>query len=593
MIQVDYSKDNKFDLHGLLRLRESYLRQDEHSPQDRYAFVAKSFGSNKEHAQRMYNYMSDHWFSPSTPVLSFGRTTNGLPISCFLPYLNDTSDGLLDTSTECRVLSMSGGGIGLGVGIRSSDSKSTGVMPHLRTYDDDTLAYRQGSTRRGSIAAYLDITHPDIFRFLEMRKPTGGDPNSKCLNLHHGINIPDTFMERVWALSTGTYSDGCLIPYNSELKAELEKWPLIDPHSGEVKDIVSVKELWQRILSLRMQTGEPYLHFIDTSNRSVPLSQIKLGLKIKQSNLCTEITLPTDEERTAVCCLGSVNVEYFDSWVGNEQFIADIIEFLDNILQFFIDNAPDRIARARYSAMRERSLGLGQLGFHAYLQQRLVPFESPVAFSISRNIAKHIYERAKSATKNLAVLRGECPDALGSGVRNMCVLAIAPNASSSIIVGNTSPSVEPFRANIFIQDTMSGSQVFKNKYLEQLLERKGCNTPEVWAEITKNNGSVLTLDCLSEYEKDVFKTAIEIDQQWIIELAAERQKYIDQAQSINLFFEPSVSIEYLHNVHLQAWKKGLKTLYYCRSTAIKRAEKVGHLIKRQIIDEENCLACEG
>lgn len=595
-MNIDYSKDSLFDAHGIARLRDSYMRPEETSPQDRFAYVAKTFSSNDTHAQRMYDYMANHWWSNSTPILSFGRTKHGLPISCFLPWLPDTSDGLLDTSTECRALSMAGGGIGLGVGLRSNDDKSTGVMPHLKTYDDDTLAFRQGTTRRGSIAAYLDISHPDILKFLDMRKPTGGDPNQKCLNLHHGVNIPEEFMDRVYALSTGKYYHNQFqFPQDPNLLADLDKWPLIDPNSKQVKQVVSVKDLWQKLLTLRISTGEPYLHFISTTNDKLPKEHRNLGLSVRQSNLCTEITLPTDEHRTAVCCLGSLNLEHWADWKDHPTFISDCVEFLDNVLEYFITHAPDRMIRAKYSASRERSIGIGAMGFHALLQKNMIAFESPMAYSLNMRIFKHIKEKTDAATRLLAIERGACPDSIEGGEgdrRNIHLVAIAPNASSSIIMGNTSPSVEPYRANYFVQDTLSGSFVVKNKYLEQLLESRGLNTDATWNSILRSKGSVLHLEGLTNYEKSVFKTAIEIDQQWIVEHAAVRQQFIDQAQSINLFFEPTVDIEYLHNVHINAWIKGLKTLYYCRSEAVKRAENVGALITREIIPEEACLACE-
>ena len=394
-IEVDYSRDNLFDILGIKRLQESYMREDETSPQQRFAFVSKQFGSNEKHAQRLYEYSSKHWLSYSTPILSFGRSARGLPISCFLPYLHDSSAGLVDTLSEVNWLSMLGGGVGIGIGIRASDDKSVGVMPHLRTYDASSLAYRQGSTRRGSYAAYLDISHPDILLFLEMRKPTG-DPNMRALNLHHGINIPDTFMEII---------ERCMKDPNAD-----DSWELKDPHNGQVREVVSAKDLWVRVMDMRMQTGEPYLHFIDTSNRMMPQFQKDLGLSIKQSNLCSEIILPTNKDRTAVCCLSSVNLEYYDDWKDDPLFLRDIAEMLDNVLQYFIDNAPDSVSRARYSAERERSIGIGALGFHAYLQQNDIPFESVLAKSANNRIFKHIREGLNEANQQLGAQRGEAPD---------------------------------------------------------------------------------------------------------------------------------------------------------------------------------------
>ena len=401
-INVDYSRDALFDQLGLKRLQESYMKEEEISPQQRFAFVSKQFGTDEAHAQRLYEYASRHWLSYSTPILSYGRSARGLPISCFLPYLHDSSAGLVDTLSEVNWLSMLGGGVGIGVGIRSADDKSVGVMPHLRTYDASSLAYRQGRTRRGSYAAYLDISHPDIHIFLEMRKPTG-DPNMRTQNLHHGINIPDSFMQII---------ENCMKDPNAN-----DDWELKDPHNGEVREVVSAKELWQKVLELRMMTGEPYLHFIDTSNRMMPEFQKKLGLSIKQSNLCSEIILPTDKERTAVCCLSSVNLEYYDEWKDDPLFLADIAEMLDNVLQYFIDNAPAAIGRAKYSAERERSIGIGALGFHAYLQRRNIAWESAIATGTNVKMFKHIREKLNEANIKLGAERGEAPDAAGTGNR--------------------------------------------------------------------------------------------------------------------------------------------------------------------------------
>ena len=591
-ITVDFSRDSLFDELGLKRLKESYMREDETSPQERFAYVSKSFGSNAEHSQRLYEYSSRHWLSYSTPILSFGRSKRGLPISCFLPYLDDSAEGLVDCLAEVNWLSMLGGGVGIGIGIRSADDKSVGVMPHLRTYDASSLAYRQGRTRRGSYAAYLDISHPDILIFLEMRKPTG-DQNMRCQNLHHGINITDDFMHIIEQSMLDPQFD--------------DTWNLKDPHSGEVRDTVSAKELWQRILEIRMQTGEPYLHFIDTSNRLMPEFQKAKGLSIKQSNLCSEIILPTDKERTAVCCLSSVNLEYYDEWKNDSLFLRDVAEMLDNVLQYFIDNAPDTVHRAKYSATMERSIGIGALGFHAYLQKNNLAWESALATSANNKMFKHIRAYLDQANIYLGQQRGEAPDAKGTGQRFSHMLAIAPNASSSIIMGNTSPSVEPFRANAYRQDTLSGSHLNKNKHLDKIIQEKCQNDNkldynEIWSSIIANDGSVQHLNFLDEWQKDVYKTSMEIDQRWLVDHAANRQSYIDQAQSVNLFFRPDVNVKYLHAVHFQAWKQGLKTLYYCRSEKLAKADKVSKKIERQVIEEidlkalateEVCLACEG
>ena len=592
-IQIDLSRDDLFDKLGIQRLKESYMREEEESPQERFAFVSKQFSSNPEHAQRLYDYASKHWLSYSTPILSYGRNDKGMPISCFLNYINDTAEGLVENLSETNWLSMLGGGVGIGFGIRSSDDKSTGVMPHLKTYDASSLAYRQGKTRRGSYAAYLDISHPDIIQFLEMRKPTG-DQNVRCLNLHHGINISDRFMDLIERCMTDSDAD--------------DGWNLTDPHSGEIRDTVSAKALWQKILEMRMETGEPYIHYIDTSNRAMPEFQKKLGLKIHQSNLCSEIILPTNEERTAVCCLSSVNLENYDSWSKNEMFLKDMAEMLDNVLQFFIDNAPDAVSRAKFSAQRERSIGIGALGFHAYLQKKNLPWECAMAKVTNNRIFNHIRTRLDEANRTLGTERGEAPDAKGTGRRFSHVMAIAPNASSSIIMGNTSPSIEPFRANAYRQDTLSGAFLNKNKYLDNLIKGKiesgetKQEYDEIWSSIIANDGSTQHLRFLDQDEKDVFKTAMEIDQRWLIEHAADRQKFIDQGQSLNIFFRPDVNIMYLHAVHFLAWKKGIKTMYYCRSEKLGKADRVSKRIEREVIKEldmtaivndEECIACEG
>ena len=592
-IEIDLSRDELFDKLGLQRLRESYMREDEESPQHRFAYVSTTFASNPEHAQRLYDYSSKHWLSYSTPILAYGRTGKGMPISCFLNYIEDTAEGLVANLSETNWLSMMGGGVGIGFGIRSSDEKSTGVIPHLKTYDASSLAYRQGKTRRGSYAAYLDISHPDITEFLEMRKPTG-DQNRRCLNLHHGVNISDRFMELI---------ERCMQDSDAD-----DGWNLIDPHSGEIRDTVSAKALWQKILELRMETGEPYIHFIDTSNRLMPEFQKKLGLKIHQSNLCSEIILPTNEERTAVCCLSSVNLEYYDAWSKNELFLRDMAEMLDNVLQFFIDKAPDTVSRAKFSAMRERSIGIGALGFHAYLQKKMLPFDCAMAKVTNNRIFSLIRRKLDEANLELGKERGEAPDAERTGRRFSHVMAIAPNASSSIIMGNTSPSVEPYRANAYRQDTLSGAFLNKNRYLDQLIKSKiesgetKQDYDEIWSSIIANDGSAQHLRFLSQDERDVFKTSMEIDQRWVVEHAADRQNFIDQSQSINLFFRPDTNIVYLHAVHFLAWKKGMKTLYYCRSEKLGKADRVSRRIEREVIKEidmsamindEECIACEG
>jgi ribonucleoside-diphosphate reductase alpha chain len=592
-IKVDYTRDSLFDELGKIRLKESYMRDDEVSPQERFAYVSSKFGSNPEHAQRLYGYSSKHWLSYSTPILSFGRSKRGLPISCFLNYIEDTAEGLVDNYSETSWLSMMGGGVGIGFGIRSASDKSTGVMPHLKTYDASSLAYKQGSTRRGSYAAYLDISHPDIINFLEMRKPTG-DQNMRCLNLHHGINIPDAFMEIIERSMVDDHAD--------------DGWDLVDPASNEVRERVSARELWQRILEMRMQTGEPYIHFIDESNRKLPQWLKDKGLKVHQSNLCSEIILPTNEERTAVCCLSSLNLEYYDEWKHDTLFLRDIAEMLDNVLQYFIDNAPTSIERAKFSAMRERSIGIGALGFHAFLQKNSIPWESSLAVGKNKQIFAFVRGKLDEANKQLGLERGEAPDAVGTGNRFSHLMAIAPNASSSILMGNTSPSIEPYRANAYRQDTLSGSHLNKNRYLDELIQKEAVNhkegwADEVWSSIIANDGSVQHLDWMDDWTKDVFKTSMEIDQRWVVQHAADRQVYVDQAQSLNVFFRPDSHIKYIHAVHFQAWKQGLKTMYYCRSDKIAKADKVSKRIEREVIKEidlhaltggdDVCIACEG
>ena len=589
-IPIDLTRDSLFDANGLLRMRESYMLESESSPQERFAYVSTKFSSHKAHAQRLYDYASRHWLSYSTPILSYGRSKNGLPISCFLSYIPDTSTGLVDTLSEVNWLSMLGGGVGIGVGIRSSDDKSVGVIPHLKTYEACSLAYRQGRTRRGSYAAYLDISHPDILQFVDIRKPTG-DPNSRCMNLHHGINVSDKFMQLIEKCCTDPGAD--------------DTWELVDPHSVEVVGKVSAKELWQKILETRMMTGEPYLHFIDTANRALPKHLKDRGLSIKQSNICAEIELPTDKDRTAVCCLSSLNLDYYDEWKDNQLFFEDVARMLDNVLTCFIDGAPASISRASLSAFRERSIGVGALGFHSYLQKKNIPFDSFQGLLYSNSIFANIRKRLDAANTLLGSQLGSAPD-YGSPSEEgyQCkrfshLMAIAPNASTSIIMGNTSPSIEPFRANAYRQDTLSGAFLNRNRNLEALLSSrlKGEELDDVWSSIISHDGSVQHLDCLSDEEKSVFKTAIEIDQRWIVKHAAARQVHVDQGQSINLFFLPDCNVKYLHQVHMDAWKSGLKSLYYCRSEKVGKADKVARSVERKVIEEiatgVDCVACEG
>jgi ribonucleoside-diphosphate reductase alpha chain len=562
----------------------------ETSPQDAFARAATAFADDDEHAQRLYDYASKLWFMFSTPVLSNGGTTRGLPISCFLNYVDDSREGITGHYTENAFLSSVGGGIGgcwngvRSVGSKTSNgSESTGVIPFLKVVDAEMLAFSQGVTRRGSYAAYLDMSHPEIEEFLDVRKPTGGDINRKSINLHHAVVVPDRFMQ--------------LIEGATKQEGFDDSWSLIDPHTNQVVKIVSAKTLWVKLIQNRVETGEPYIMFEDTVQNALPSFQKELGLKVHHSNLCSEITLATDKDRTAVCCLSSVNLEEYDQWKDNEMFIPDLVRMLDNVLTYFIENAPDSLHRARFSAWRERSIGLGAMGFHAYLQRYNIPFESAIAKSRNMQMFRRIKDEAVRATKDLGISRGECPDSSGNGVRNSHLLAIAPNASSSIICGNTSPSIEPYRANAFVQKTKTGSSLLKNEYLENTLDDIGMNTDEVWKSIITNNGSVQHLEFLDDYTKDIFKTAVEIDQRWVVEFAADRQEYICQSQSLNLFFPADVSKQELHALHMMAWKRKVKTLYYLRSEAIKRADKVSDEALRQMIfdsiDDNACLACEG
>ena len=586
-VKIDYSRDSLLTDFSIKTLQDRYLVGDEKSPQEAFARAAEAFADDDDHAQRIYDYASNLWFMFATPVLSNGGTARGLPISCFLNYVDDSREGITGHYTENAFLSSFGGGIGgswsdvRSSGTRTSKgSESTGVIPFVKVVDAEMLAFSQGVTRRGSYAAYLHITHPEIEEFLDGRKPTGGDTNRRFLNLHHGVVISDRFMETIHrATKEPGYDDS---------------WELVDPHTKEVKKVVSARALWVKILQNRMETGEPYIMFEDAVNNDLPSFQQKKGLYVNHSNLCSEITLPTNEERTAVCCLSSVNLEYFDEWKNHASFIPDLVRFLDNVLQYFIDNAPSQLEKAKYSAYRERSIGLGAMGFHAYLQKNNIPFEGPVAASANHMIFKHIKDGAMEETLQLAVERGACPDDDSCRVRNAHLLAIAPNASSSIICGNTSPSIEPFRANAYTQKTKSGSYLQKNKFLEELLEKYGKNDDKTWRDIVTNKGSVQHLEFLSDMEKEVFKTAVEINQAWVIEHAAERQQFICQSQSLNLFFPPDVNKGELHNIHMVAWAKNLKTLYYLRSEAISRADNVSNEVKREIIfEQQDCLSCEG
>ena len=586
-MKLDYSKDKLLTEFSIKTLEDRYMVPGESSPQEAFARAARTFADDDEHAQRLYDYASNLWFMFATPVLSNGGTERGLPISCFLNYVDDSREGITEHYTENAYLSSFGGGIGgswssvRAQGTKTSKgSESTGVIPFMKVVDAEMLAFSQGVTRRGSYASYLHMSHPEIEEFLDIRKPTGGDVNRKCINLHHGVVIPDKFMETIHRATHEENFD--------------DSWELIDPHSGEVKKVVSARTLWVKLLQNRMETGEPYLMFEDAVNAELPDFQKRKGLYVNHSNLCSEITLATNEERTAVCCLSSVNLEYYDEWKKVPAFIPDLVRMLDNVLEHFITNAPDSLERAKYSAFRERSIGLGAMGFHAYLQKSNIPFEGIIASSVNYEMFDFIKSNALQETRRLAVERGACPDDDSCEVRNAHLLAIAPNASSSIICGNTSPSIEPFRANAFTQKTKSGSYLMKNKFLEEVLESKGANTEDTWKSVVTNKGSVQHLDVLTPEEKEVFKTAVEINQSWVVEHAAQRQEFICQSQSVNLFFSPDVNKADLHNIHMLAWAKNLKTLYYLRSEAISRADNVSNKVKREIIFEQSdCLSCEG
>jgi len=588
-VKIDYSKDSLLDNFAYATLKDRYMIPSETSPQEAFARAAECFADDEAHAQRLYDYVSNLWFMFATPVLSNGGTRRGLPISCFLNYVEDSREGITDHFTENAFLSSFGGGIGgTWSDVRSSGTKtskgseSTGVIPFVKVVDAEMLAFSQGVTRRGSYAAYLHMSHPEIEEFLDGRKPTGGDINRKFTNLHHAVVVPDSFME--------------LIHKASKDKGFDDSWSLIDPHTKAVVKTVSARALWVKILQNRMETGEPYLMFEDAVNNDLPDFQKRKGLKVHHSNLCSEITLATDEERTAVCCLSSVNLEYYDDWKNHGSFIPDLIRMLDNVLTYFINNAPSQLEKAKFSAMRERSIGLGAMGFHAYLQKNDIPFESGLAGGINMEMFSYIKDKADQTTRELAIEKGACPDDDTASVRNAHLLAIAPNASSSILCGNTSPSIEPFRANAYTQKTKTGSNLVKNKFLDALIKEKVSPElyEETWSSIVANKGSVQHLDFLDDWKKDVFKTAVEINQSWVVEHASVRQEFVCQSQSVNLFFPPDVNKADLHNVHMLAWAKNLKTLYYLRSEAISRADNVSNQAKREIIFEQSdCLSCEG
>ena len=596
VIKIDRSKDNNLTDFGKATLKDRYLGLNE-SYQDLFARVASTYADDNLHAQRLYHYISNLWFMPATPVLSNGGTKRGLPISCFLNEASDSLDGILDLWSENVWLAAKGGGIGSYWGnLRSIGEKigkvgkTSGIIPFIKVMDSLTMAISQGSLRRGSAACYLPIDHPEIEEFIEMRRPTGGDPNRKSLNLHHGILVTDAFMR---AVETD------------------QQWALKSPADGSVQSTISARNLWIRLLTARVETGEPYIIFIDTVNRLIPQHHKLAGLNVKTSNLCSEITLPTgiDKEgrdRTAVCCLSSLNLEKYDEWKDDKKLINDVMRFLDNVLSDFINRAPEQFSDAKYSAEKERSVGLGVMGLHSYMQKKMVPLGSIMSKVWNKKIFKNIQEKVDQASKDLAEERGACPDAADYDVKERFSnkTAIAPTASISIICGGASPGVEPVAANSYTHKTLSGSYNVRNRYLQKLLEKHDKNNEETWSSITTNQGSVSHLDYLTDLEKDVFKTAFELDQKWIIELSGDRTPYISQAQSINLFLPADVHKRELHQIHFQAWKKGLKSLYYCRSKSIQRAENINtgsstdvetNVYKsgeNQELEYDECLSCQ-
>ena len=593
-IKIDRSKDSNLTDFGKATLTDRYLSENE-SYQDLFARVAATYADDNLHAQRLYNYISKLWFMPATPVLSNAGTTRGLPISCFLNEASDSLDGIVNLWSENVWLAAKGGGIGSYWGnLRSIGEKvgrvgkTSGIIPFIKVMDSLTLAISQGSLRRGSAACYLPIDHPEIEEFIEMRRPTGGDPNRRALNLHHGVLVTDAFMR---AVETD------------------DDWALKSPYDGTIQSTIKARNLWIRLLTARVETGEPYIVFIDTVNRMIPQHHKLAGLTVKTSNLCSEITLPTGidkygKDRTAVCCLSSLNLENYDEWKDEPGFIEDIMRFLDNVLTDFINRAPESFDDAKYSAMRERSVGLGVMGFHSFMQKNMIPIESVMAKVWNKKMFQLIDKEVNAASKKLAEERGPCPDAAEYGIneRFSNKTAIAPTASISIICGGASPGIEPIAANSYTHKTLSGSFNVRNKYLRKILQKYNQDTNEIWSSITTNQGSVDHLDFLSQDEKDVFKTAFEIDQRWLIDHSADRTPYISQAQSLNVFIPADIHKKELHQIHYQAWKKGLKSLYYCRSKSIQRAEVVNNSFaktkkqknqeKQQTTDYEECLSCQ-
>lgn len=585
--KIDYSKDNKLTDYAVGMLEDFYMLSHESSPQDAFARASIAWATYKgetdhELAERLYSYVSNKYFMFASPVLSNApngsKKDRGLPISCFLTYVPDTLDGLISHSAELRWLSIFGGGVGgHWSDVRTVSDIAPGPMPFLHTVDADMIAYKQGKTRKGSYAAYMDVSHPDIVEFMNMRIPTG-DVQRKALNLHNAVNISDEFMH--------------CVQHN-------EPWHLKDPKDNSVKETVNARKLWERILEIRFRTGEPYLNFIDTANNALPSNLKNIGLKIHGSNLCNEIHLPTAPDRTAVCCLSSLNLELYEEW-KDTTIVEDLVTMLDNVLEYFIENAPDSISRARYSAERERAIGLGAMGFHSYLQRQNIAWESETAIVRNTIMFDNIKDKAVKQSKSLATLRGEYPDGIGTGLRHSHLMAIAPNASSGIIL-STSPSIEPMKANAYTHRTRAGSFLVKNVYLAKTLEKHGKNDDKTWSSVITQKGSVQHLKFLTEAEKAIFKTAQELDQGWVVQHAADRQKFICQGQSVNLFFPAGSDRGYVNRVHLSAWEKGLKGLYYLRTEAKQRAETVSDKVERvalqghmgtTIYGKDDCPYCE-
>lgn len=578
MAKADYSKDVLYDSVGLKRMKDSYLKSHENSPQDRLVSVCNFFGSNKEHSKRLYRYAKNHWLSLSSPLLGYDNSGKcSFPISCYLCYLPDNIEGIINNLSETNYLSVCGGGVSIKIGLRPPGEKSLGAISHIKTYDSSVLAYKQG-TRRGSYAIYMDIDHPEILEFIDLRRPTG-DYNMRCLNIHHAVNIPDSFMKIIEKCSKNSKAN--------------DDWPLVDKNTGKILEIVSAKKIWERIIETRLQTGEPYICFIDTCNKYMNPFQRKKGFKILQSNLCSEVIVPTNETRSSLCCLASLNLEYYKDWENNRIFIRDVMEMLDNVLNLYIKKAEGNpfLSRVVDSAKKEKNIGIGVMGFHAYLQKNNIPFESRAANIFNKKFFSWLHKTTNDINLDLGRERGSPEDIMGSGKRFSYTIAIAPTATTSIIMGNTSPSIEPYKANIYRQDTVSGSFYNKNKYLEELFKSKDFGDKlreKIWKSIIMNDGSVQKLPdtIVSPFEKKVFKTFIEIDQQALVDLAAERQPYIDQGQSFTLCLSPDTTVRKLHELHFNSWKQGLKTMYYCRSAKVSSADKLS------AEDPFSCVSCQ-